>query len=319
MAESAWTHIRIMSKKQSISQALKNPNISEDWKKKLQLSQDIRPYIKKLGLKITKNYQSFVNLNQDYISYLVVVAPSYSVQPKKWGFPFIGSFPYKGFYTQPKALKFAKKYKNKGLDTYTRGVTAYSTLGWFKDPLLSTMMRFTESDLIETIIHESIHATIFIPNNVSFNEQLSVFISQKATLEYYKNQNDSHSTYSTVLQKYSDEDIFRKFLNEETLALKHFYRKIDNHNPKSKKHFFVQVKQKFKKQIQPQLKKNKYTFFNSIKLNNAFFAAQSTYNNNQDLFEKEFQKHPDIASFISYLKTIPPEDIQKKFVTPQPL
>ena len=96
-------------------------------------------------------------------------------------------------------------------------------------------------------------------------------------------------------------------------ALKRFYKNINNHNLQAKKQFFHQIKQRFKKDIQPQLKKNKRSFFNTLKLNNAFFAAQSTYNSNQDLFEKEFQKHSDIASFISHLKNLPPEDIKKEF------
>ncbi len=311
--ESAWTHLKIMSNKQDIEKALKNPELPEEWRQKLTLTLAVRPFVKDLGLKITKNYQSFVDIERPYISHLLIVTPTYSLKTKKWWFPIVGSFPYKGFHSEAKANKAAAYYTKNNMDTYVRGVTAYSTLGWFNDPLLSTMMRYSDEDLVETIIHESVHATIFIKDNVEFNEQLAVFIAKKATLDYYKQK--SEKLYQKIIADHKNEDLFTEFLMQSYKKLKTFYKDKLNHTQIAKENIFVEILETYKNDFAPKIKDRKYDFILQQDLNNAFFAAQKTYHMNQLKFEKiyEEQAQKDIKVFIDLLKKMPTKKIKDYF------
>lgn len=313
LVESAWTHLKIISSKKDIEKALENPDIPEEWKAKLKLTLEIRPYIKSLGLEITKNYRTFVDLKKPYISHLLIVAPEYSLKPKTWWFPIVGTFPYKGFHNEQKAIKASEYYSKKKYDTYIRGVTAYSTLGWFNDPLLSTMMKYPDEDLVETIIHESVHATIFIKNNVDFNEQLAVFIAKKATLYYCLNQ--SMQKYKNCLRAYADEDLFTDFLVQSYEKIDDFYKDKSNHNPEQKQKIFSTIKEFYKNEYSKKFSDKRYDYILDRDLNNAFFAAQKTYYSNQQKFEVVFEKQAskDIKQFIGMLKKLSSKEIKKLF------
>ncbi len=313
LVESAWTHLKIMSSKKDIEKALLSPDISEEWKSKLRLTLEIRPYIKSLGLEITKNYQTFVDLKKPFISHLLIVAPEYSLKPKTWWFPIIGSFPYKGFHNQQKALRASENYSKKKFDIYIRGVSAYSTLGWFNDPLLSTMMNFPDEDLVETIIHESVHATIFIKNNVDFNEQLAVFIAKKATLNYCREK--SIKKYKECLRNYADEDLFTDFLVQSYDKLDLFYKDKSNHKKSKKKEMFKTIKEFYKTDFLKKFSNRRYDFILDNELNNAFFAAQKTYYSNQQKFESVYKilAKEDLKVFISELKKRSSKETTKLF------
>jgi predicted aminopeptidase len=311
--ESAWTHLKIISSKKDIESALKDPDLPEEWKTKLQIALDVRPYIKSIGLRITKNYQSFVDLKRPYVSHLLIVAPAYSLKPKKWWFPIVGSFPYKGFHSEKKAERAAKEYEKDNMDTYVRGVTAYSTLGWFNDPILSTMMRYSEEELVETIIHESVHATIFIKDNVDFNEQLAMFIAKKATLKYYKEKSDE--MYKKIIKEQRNEDIFADYLMASYKKIKKFYKIKENRTPELKAKLFEDIKDDYKKEFVKKISDRKYDFILKQNLNNAYFAAQRTYHMNQKKFEVVFEKDgkKDITTFIKVLKKLSSNEIKKLF------
>ena len=313
MIESAWTHLKIMSSKQDIEKALQDPNLPEEWKAKLNLALEVRPYIEGLGLKITKNYQSFVDLKRPYISHLLIVAPEYSLKPKKWWFPIVGSFPYKGFHNPDKALRAAEIFKKQKMDTYIRGVSAYSTLGWFTDPILSTMMRYSDEDLVETIIHESVHATIFVKDSVDFNEQLAVFLAKKATLSYYKEK--SETMYKKIIKDQKNEDIYNEFLMICYKKVKTFYKDKDNRTPEKKAQLFQYLKDDYRNEYVRVITDRRYDSFLDRDLNNAFFAANRTYHMNQMKFEKVFEEESkkDIKAFIALLKTMSSKQIKQLF------
>lgn len=310
---SAWNHLKIVNSRHKIEEVLKDSGLSDDWRRKLQLSIDIRPYILSLGLDITENYQTFVDLNRPYVSHLLIVTKPYEVKPKTWWFPIAGSFPYIGFHKKKSALKAKNKFDNKGMDTYLRGVTAYSTLGWFNDPILSTMLRYTEEDLIETIIHESVHATIFIKNNVNFNEQLAVFIAEKATLKYLNKV--SETKYDEAQNAFKNQLLYQSFLNETHESLENFYSDKTNHTAEKKKRFFDQIKSNFKNSYLKKFSTDEYSFILTSDINNAFFAAQKTYLMNREIFDKVLvdSAEGDLVKFIDLLKGLKSKEIVQLF------
>lgn len=290
-----------MRQRQPIEKLLKDPDLPLDHRQKFELVLKIRPYIQDLGLNVTDNYKTYVDLKRPYVSYLLTVAPQYSLEPMVWRFPFAGQFPYKGFHNPKLADKEAQKYQEKNYDTYIRGVSAYSTLGWFNDPLLSSMLSYTEAQLIETVIHESVHATVFIKNNVEFNEQLAVFVARKATLDYYQHQEDTQA-FKDLLATYKDESTYLNFINESIDRLTAFYQLPTHHTPEQKQKFFRDLKTHFTTHIAPELTTEHFHRFVDLPLNNAFFAGQRVYFENQDRFENKYQEFSDIKAFIAFLK-----------------
>lgn len=300
LTQSAYNHLKIMSQRQSLDSLLKDEDLSPDLRHKFKMVLGVRPFIQELGLEATHNYMTYVDLKRPYVSYLLTVAPEYSLDPMVWSFPFVGKFPYKGFHNKKKAEAEAQKYQSKNYDTFIRGVSAYSTLGWFKDPLLSSMMTYSDSQLIETVIHESVHATVFIKNNVSFNEQLAVFVARKATLNYYLQNNQA--AYDELVNTYKDEQIFLNFINYCIDQLTDFYQHSAHHNKQQKQLFFDQLKTHYREQIAPQFKTIKYYDFEQWPLNNAFFAGQKVYFENLDKFESKYKEFSDLQEFIQFLK-----------------
>ena len=181
LVESSYHQQKILRSRIPINEYLQRLDLNPEIEKKLKLVQEAKDFAEKnLGLKKSDNYNSYVPLNRPYVTWIVRASENYKLDSYQWWFPLVGHVPYKGFFSEKGALDEAKKFDS-SYDTFVRGVTAYSTLGWFDDPILSPMMRYEDHDLVELIIHETVHATIFIKNQVDFNEQLATFIAQEGT------------------------------------------------------------------------------------------------------------------------------------------
>lgn len=168
----------------SIESSREDPDISPRVRALLGEVSRIKAFAKKQGLVPTDSYEDFVNLDRDSVVYVVTAAPPLSLEPKRWTFPIAGSVPYLGWFDEQRAIYEAKKLKTEGWDVYVRGASAYSTLGWFNDPVLSTMIPDGDDaigELADTIIHESVHATVYVPNQSELNESLASFVAVRLT------------------------------------------------------------------------------------------------------------------------------------------
>jgi predicted aminopeptidase len=146
---------------------------------------DIRRFaMEELGLRESKNYTKYVELDRDYLAAVVSASAADSFTRHEWWFPVVGAVPYKGFFNAEDARKEAAKLRKKGLDVWIRGVDAFSTLGWFRDPLYSYMRNYTADHLANLIIHELLHATVFVKGQVQFDEELAEFVGTEGARLY---------------------------------------------------------------------------------------------------------------------------------------
>ena len=139
------------------------------------------------GLAETESYEDYAELDRNAAVWVVTACEPLSFTPKTWWFPIVGSFPYLGWFDHQAAVVFADELAAQGWDTYVRGASAYSTLGWFRDPLLSTMLSpgpTVVGDLAEFVLHESVHATVHVPGQTYFNESVAQFISEGLATQY---------------------------------------------------------------------------------------------------------------------------------------
>lgn len=308
-----YNQLNLMNSKIPVEKALQDLSLNEDQKKKIKLTQDVRVYaFEKLGMKQTKNYSEYVQLNRPYVTYAVTASQKWKFEPYLWSFPFTGKAPYKGFFDEGLAKTEADELKKIDLDVSVRGVSAYSTLSYLTDPLLSSMLNYSEHQLTNTIFHELVHTTVFIKDNINFNERLAVFIANKSTERYYLEKEGSNSKTLKIIQNENEDDkIFSVFISEELKSLKKWYDEFDHSQKLSTEKKELIRKERLKlisehfKQIKSQMKTTSYSKIFSRDFNNADLSMHDTYMSNLDVFEKAFKKlGSDIPKFLEKCKEI---------------
>jgi predicted aminopeptidase len=314
--KSGHNQFSMMASRVSITEASQSPKYTPDEKRKIDLSQKARVFaFENLKLKKTDNYATFIELNRPYVTYVVHAAEKWQMKNYIWHYPIVGDMPYKGFFNETDAKTEAEDLKAKGLDTYVRGVAAYSTLGWFTDSLLSSMLRYKDHDLVNTIIHELVHTTIYIKNNSDFNERLAVFIGGKGTEIFYKNLEGENSPTLKIISDENDDDkLFSEFITKELTDLEKWY--IDHpteKNDETRTSRLNQIHENFEKTLAPQLKTKSYSKFTKEKMNNARMGLYKTYMKNLNDFEDAFKRYDnDLLKFIDAVKKLEGSDDPEK-------
>ena len=310
LVSGAVEQVRILSSRKKITKVIESVALDDKTKGKLEYALKANDFAAKNGLNCKKNFESFVQLDRPYVSYLVIASKKDKIEAKKWSFPIVGSFPYKGFFSEKQAQREIQKLKKKNLDTYTRGVTAYSSLGWFKEPILSSMLRYDKESLAETIFHECFHRTFFIKNSTEKNEQLAVFVGHHYLLEFLKEQNENKKI-ERELKSWEEQIEFTRFL-EETLKTAHSFYKKDYDD---RERLFSSIKEKYKENLKPKTEVNNYDSVFLKDLNNAKIAAFKTYFHKFDSLETLLKKNydGDVIKLVKELSTLKKTKEQRNF------
>jgi predicted aminopeptidase len=182
LARAGYEQTKILIARQDMSQAA--DVLTPDELQKIKLAQEARDYAEKIGLNTGKAYTTFVKIDDPYVSWLLVASDKLSFTPKTWCFPIVGELPYKGYFHKSDAEQAASVLTAQGFDTMVRGVEAYSTLGWFNDPLFSNTLRHTADSVTNTVFHELFHSTVWFPGSVSFNESAAQVFGNHANLQF---------------------------------------------------------------------------------------------------------------------------------------
>lgn len=316
--------LRLITDRKPIEAVLADPNTSAEIKAKLKLALDVKKFMNEnLNLVTHKNYSSFVQLKQDYVTYVISAADPWKLETLEWSYPLFGKMPYRGFYNEEDALLENKKIQADGYDTYLRGVSAYSSLGWLNDPILSSMLRYETHDFVDTLIHETVHLNVYIKNNADFNERLAVFLGQKGAELYFLNREGSQSGHLDRLKLESEDlKLFSVFITEEIKNSEVWFNeklaKInDMHIRKElKKNHFSELKKRFTVNIKPKLKSNRFLGFEKIELNNARLLIYKTYMQDLSDFQKLWNQFPSFSEFLKQIKNLekskdPNSDLKK--------
>ncbi len=312
LTKSAYNQLSLLNQRVPIEDALADPAISNEEKVKLHLSQDVRLFSEnRLKLNVKKNYSTFVKLDRPYVSYVVSASPKWTLETHYWSFPIVGKVPYKGYFSEADAKDEGESLKEENLDVYIRGVSAYSTLGWFKDPLLSSMLRYKNHDLVNTIIHESVHATLFIKNEADFNERLATFLGNKGMEIYYqqKEGNDSE-TLKQAKKENADEKLFSSFITAEIKDIEKWYQNQKDQKEDLRQARLNEIKAHFVEKVKPFLLTDNYLKFDSIDLNNARIIVYKTYLQDMSDLEELYQLND--SSFVKFFETVKRLEKQEK-------
>jgi predicted aminopeptidase len=192
---------QIVAHQQKIQKLLADPQTSATLKAKLELVQSLRAFATKdLQLPVDGHYVKYADVHRPFVVWNVEAAPEFSLQPKTWWYPLVGGLDYRGYFSKDGARKYSAWLQTKGYDVYVGGVTAYSTLGWFKDPVLNTFIFDPEPDLAETIFHELGHQRVFASGDTDFNEAFATTVGQEGARRWFRAKADQ-----TALEKYLTE------------------------------------------------------------------------------------------------------------------
>ncbi|MDB6074376.1 MAG: aminopeptidase, partial [Verrucomicrobiaceae bacterium] len=212
-AQAARGQAQIMWRARPIPKVIANPATSAKLRQRLELVQDLRAFAgHDLHLPSNASFTKYSDLGRKYAVYVVYAAPEFSIGSKGWWYPIVGSLSYRGFFDAASAKREADKLKTEGYDVLMSGVEAYSTLGWFSDPVLNTFIGRDEGPFAELIFHELTHARLFLPGDTDFNEALATAVGQEGARRWFisKKQPSKLKTYEEQLAK--DDEIVHLLL-----------------------------------------------------------------------------------------------------------
>jgi predicted aminopeptidase len=187
--QSVQGQLALMSERVPISRVIAAPSTPPALRARLEAVAAIRDFASRdLGLPDNGSYRSYADLKRRYVVWNVVAAPEFSVDPKEWCYPIVGCVAYRGYFVEARARRFAGELRARGLDVTVDGVAAYSTLGHFDDPVLSTMMDWNDVELASIIFHELTHQLLYVPNDSSFNEALATTVEEEGVRRWLRAQ-----------------------------------------------------------------------------------------------------------------------------------
>ncbi|MFC2187067.1 aminopeptidase [Fulvivirgaceae bacterium LMO-SS25] len=282
-------------------------NLSDDEIYKLQLIQEIRRFaFDSLGIKESENYTKLYYEGDETTLWVITACEPFAFKSKEWKFPLLGTFSYKGYFDKEKAKAELEELKAGGWDVSGRAVSGWSTLGWFKDPVLSSMLRRKEGDLANLIIHELSHGSIFIKDDTDQNENVATFIGDKGA-ELFLIQ--KFGADSEELKQYlNSKDDYRRFAEywlEASIELEQFYAELDTSNVERAK----KLKEEKISELVEGLKEVPFhneevyhDYFADLP-NNTFIMNFRRYRSKQNIFQEEFEMdfEQNLKNYIAHL------------------
>lgn len=301
--------LRVVWNAQPIEEVMQNLAIPDSLKRKINLIQEVRKFaFDSIGLVHSDNYTTFYNQKGETLLWNLSASKPFQLEPKTWSFPFLGSFPYKGYFDLDKAKEEYDNLSLEGYDARIRTVGGWSTLGWFKDPILSNMLERSEGSLAELIIHELTHSTLFVKDHIEFNENLASFIGERGAVLFLGHHfGNASKELSEYIDSEEDSKRFTKHMLLVTSKLDSLYssfsKSTNDSIKKVAKHLLIDQITSSLDTIafhNPQYNK----IFENGRPNNAYFLSYLRYHSSEDSLSSIFinEHKSDLNSFIKAMK-----------------
>ena len=288
----AYEEGRILWRRQPISDYLATPNLHDDTKDKLTTVLAVRDYAQNvLNLNVAGSYASYSYVDRPDLTYVVIAAPQTELRPYTWWFLVVGHVPYKGFFSKEEAQSEAERLDKLGYDTTIRTSAAFSTLGWFDDPLLSHLLRFDKIALSEVVFHELFHNTLYVKGAGAFNESAANFIGHRATIDFFGQRFGHESAeHRRAVQLWEEELEFAGFIEDLIINLSGLYRR---NIPKEDKlrlrnEVFARSQSEWARRIAGR-PAHRFRGFSQQPINNAVLMHYGVYLKNLQLFESLYE------------------------------
>ena len=280
LTRAAYEEGRLLWHRQPISEVLTKPHLAEDTRAKLETVLAVRKFAdERLGLNVGGAYKSVTEVDAGAVVWIVMAAPRTSLTPYTWWFPIVGAVPYRGYFSHDDANAEAARLEARGFDTHVRSAVAFSSLGFFNDPLLSNLLRLDRVELAGVIIHELFHRTYFLASNVMFDESAATYVGSRGAVDFFTDSEGANSADAIAARGvYESDQKFAAFLLQEEARLLRLYQSglPEAEILKRRAPIFAEINQDYAR-LKPTLSGLERFDLDSEKLNNAVLLNYLLY------------------------------------------
>jgi len=283
---------RLMLRRRPLTEALADSTLPEAWRENIRLVIEARTYADTaLGLAPGSSFTTFAEVGRDTLVLVLSAAPKHSLEPYRWWFPIVGSVPYHGYFSRARAVDAARDFETRGYDTSLRPAAAFSTLGWFRDPLLSTTVKGHRAAVVETVIHEMAHTTLYVPNATPFDESLAHFVGHRGAEAFFRVRGDSAAA-NWVADLWRDEIRLGAFYGTLVDSLRAAYARHPSGSALDsvRAHYYGGARARLASGLDGTLERYDGARLAAGTLNNATVVATTIYRTQLDRFEALYQR-----------------------------
>lgn len=288
----AYEEGKILWRREPIADFIQNPELAPDTQEKLRLVLAVRDYARDaLQFNVGGSYASYSYVDRPDLTYVVLAAPKTELRPYTWWFLIVGSVPYKGYFSKKDAEAEIERLKSEGYDTNLRTSAAFSTLGWFDDPLLSHLLNYDKVLLSELVFHELFHNTLYINGAGAFNESSANFAGHRAAIDFFRQRfGEGSAEHQRALLLWEEEREFGAFIAEVARTLGELYGSDLSREDKLRlrEEVFSRSKAEWSRRIADR-PAHRFRGFSRQPLNNAVLMHYIVYMKDLDMFESLYQ------------------------------
>ncbi len=292
-----------------VSKVSQRPQTPDSLKRFFVLVNDIRTFaFDSIGLRRTANYTTYVSINKGYLIDVVSAAGKADFTPYTWCYPLFGCWPLRGYFDRADADSEAAWLSRKGYDVYVGRVDAFSTLGFLSDPLYSFMKNFPVYELANLIIHEQTHATVYVKNQVDFNEELACFTGSEGALRFIRAKyGDTSAAYTASVKTAQDINTYYRLMRSLYNRLSAVYKSgisVDD-KLRQKQAIIAHFKDSLALRYDSLFLTPSFRGLQKAGINNAYISADMTYTLDLDLFYRLYEKkNRDLRATMESIKVL---------------
>ena len=305
--QAAAGQCEIVFGQKSISKILKDPEASPELRAQLKLVLELREFARaELKMNAEGNYLRYRKLDRKFVLWVVYATPEFDTKLKSWWYPVVGQFSTRGYFKEAAAREYADSLRGQELDVFVGGAPAYSTLGWFDDPVLSTFIHYSEADLAELIFHELAHHHLFLPGDATFNESFATAVVEIGVARWLESRHGVEKR-NEYLARHQREQRVNQMLFDLRKSLQNLYhtdlpaQKMRN----EKERIITEFKNKITALSQADSKFQPLAGWARRPINNALLGAVGVYNRLVPAFSNLFEKSDrDFETFFAEVKKL---------------
>lgn len=306
VVRAAYEEAKILWRRRPIETLLEQNGLDAEARKKLEMVLAVRAFARdELRLEVDGSYNTYSYVDRAVLSYLLTAVPQTELEPYTWWFLFLGSVPYKGFFDEEDASTEAATLEAQGYDTNLRPVAAFSTLGWFDDPLLASLLHLDDVSLADVIVHELLHNTFFLSGAVDFNESFANFVGKRGAIEFFEKQYGFGSREAQWARRTWQEELeFSVLIQALVTCLTRLYEtdRARSDKLRLRSEIFAGAQAEWRRQTEGR-PEHRHRDFSNRALNNAVILQQFLYLRNLLLFEQLYQQRgKDLDSVIALVR-----------------
>ncbi len=311
VGRAGWAQAQILTSRVPLTQVMVDEEVDPETRAKLRLVRDARAFaVAELGFRNAgDSYTTLAPLQSDTLALVLSAAYQDRLAFRTWWFPVAGRVPYRAYFSRGAAERARDALEEEGYDTYLRPTAAFSTLGWFADPLYSTLLRLDEVALVETVLHELAHNHLYLPGHGRFNESYATFIGHVASVEFFCGRpggGDDTVKCTRARERWADARRVSRYVGELEARLRELYAQeaLELEELLSRRErIYAEARTEFVTDIQPVLRASSYAYFAAEPLNNATFLARVLYFDRLDEFDRLRREwEGDFASFMDWTR-----------------